>query len=94
MVGTTKSTIDAAALQADMARRFKLPGGITRKATTSSSAGSKGLSKKGNNSYVSHSSSSSDFVFHVPIYCSSCRSINSHSAQICIESDYFLTQTS
>ena len=94
-----KSTIDAAALQADMARRFNLPGSATRKVKQITSAPMKKSSYIASNSSTasttssssSSSSSASASAASYHIYCVSCRNANSQSAQICSTCGYFLT---
>ena len=91
VVSSTKSTIDAAALQADIARRFKLPGSSTRRTAPSSSSGDAKKSSKSESS-IKSSNLSSDSATH--IHCVSCRSINSNTANICSECGYFLRSAS
>lgn len=87
------TTIDAAALQADMARRFNLPGGITRSKTKriTNTANSRGTNTS------KSTSSSRSFQFHSQnqnqrlIYCQSCHHSNSESSRLCSSCGYYLT---
>lgn len=82
-----KSSIDAAALQADIARRYKLPGGAPRKVVqvTSLSTG-KGKSSKYLVPLLSSSTSSQ-------IVCESCGAYNLHTEHICRTCGYYRTIT-
>lgn len=77
-----KSTIDAAALQDDMARRFNLPGNAARKPKKTS-----GL----NNGATIKAMISSSRTSIPQIYCISCMNLNPQASNICNSCGYFLT---
>ena len=79
-IDLVKSTIDAAALQADLARRFQLPGSVTRRVNQSSRSRE---SRSGN--IVSKEPTSSTAKC-----CISCKSSNPHNSRICTTCGYFL----
>jgi hypothetical protein len=76
-----KSTIDAAALQADMARRFNLPGNAARKTKKTTGLNTGATSKAMISSRTS-----------IPqIYCISCMNLNPQASNVCHSCGYFLT---
>ena len=79
-IDTMKSTIDAAALQADMARRFQLPGSITRRVNQS------GRGREPRSGNIASKETASSTAMH----CISCRSSNPHGSRICSSCGYFL----
>lgn len=79
-----KSTIDAAALQADMARRFNLPGNAARKIKKITGLNTGATSK----AIISSTRTSTP-----QIYCISCMSLNPQSSNVCNSCGYFLPST-
>ena len=83
-----KSVIDAAALQSDLAKRFNLPGAMTRKANRSTGASSSSSSSRG--TCVITASSSQTSISPSTFCCESCSRPCTIDARICSSCGYFL----
>lgn len=80
-----KGTIDAAAMQSDLAKRFSLPGAITRKVIHVPSGRGSRVTQAGN-AVVRSSNRSSPST----ITCACCESINLENSRICGTCGYYL----
>ena len=83
-----KSVIDAAALQSDLARRFNLPGAMSRKTNRSSGASSSSSSSRGTCA-ISASSSQSTSILPSTFCCESCSRPCTIGSRICSSCGYF-----
>jgi hypothetical protein len=80
-----KGTVDAAAMQSDLAKRFSLPGAITRKVSHIPSGRGNRVPQAGN--IVVRSSNRTT---PPTISCACCESINSDHSRICGTCGYYL----
>jgi hypothetical protein len=83
-----KSVVDAAALQSDLAKRFNLPGAMTRKSNRSTGASSSSSSNRGI-CVLTVSSSQSTSISPSTFCCESCSRPCTVSARICSSCGYF-----
>lgn len=84
-IDSMKGTIDAAAMQSDLAKRFSLPGGITRKVSHVNS-GRGNLGGQARDIVVRPTARSSS----TNISCACCESVNPEHSRICGTCGYYL----